>query len=111
MAFQEKQLGQTRSAATAPVSVYSPAVGTDAVIKHVTLCNTTNAGASYSLFLDADGTTYDQSTAMAYDIPIPGNSFVFLNVFWPMSQASGNFAYRTSTANAVTVTVNGAEIT
>jgi hypothetical protein len=110
-ALNEKMLAQARENSTDAVSVYSPAVKTTAVIKNVTLCNQTSSAATYRIFMDEDGTTYDESTALFYDVNIDGNSTVSIDTFWAMNNADGNLAYRSNTANAITVTVFGAEIT
>jgi len=111
MAFQEKQLGQRRDNDTSAHSVYSPGASTTAVIKTITLMNTTSTDATIRLFIDDDGTTYDQSTAILYDVIIDANSLLQLDGFYPMNDASGNLAYQQGTANAITITVFGAEIT
>ena len=111
MAFQEKQLGQARENSTNAVSVYSPGASTTAVIKSIVVCNQSGASATFRIFLDDDGTTYDQSTALYYDMPIGANTVIQIDTFWPMNNANGNLAYRLSVANAITITVFGAEIT
>lgn len=111
MAIQEKQLGQARENSTNAVSVYSPASSTTAVIKSVVVCNNTGSAATFRLFLDNDGTTYDQSTALYYDTSIGANTTVQIDTYWPMDDENGNLAYRSDTANAITITVFGAEIT
>ena len=111
MAFQEKQLGQNRINSTTATSIYSPGASTTAIIKSVVICNQTAIAATFRLFLDTDGTTYDQTTALFYDVAIAANTAVVIDTFWPMNDADGNLATRTSTANALTFTVFGAEIT
>ena len=111
MAFQEKQLGQARDNDTNTHSIYSPGASTTAIIKTITLCNTTGSAATVRLFIDDDGTTYDESTAILYDVTIDANSFLQIDGFYPMNDPSGNIAYQQGTANAITITVFGAEVT
>ena len=111
MAIQEKQLGQARPGDTNAVSLYSPAASTTAIIKTVIVCNTTGTTAAYRIFLDDDGTTYDQSTALFYDISLGGNATDIIDVFLAMDNSSGNLAIRTDTASALTFSCFGAEIT
>jgi len=111
MAFQEKQLAQARENSTNAVSVYSPGSGVTAVIRTIIVCNQSGADVTFRIFLDDDGTTYDQSTALYYDIPIMTDSSVEINTFIAMNNSSGNLAYRSSVANALTITVFGVEIT
>lgn len=112
MAFVEKQLAQARENSTNAVSVYSPPnARTTAIVKTIIICNSTAGAIAVRLFLDDDGSTYDQSTALLYDYSIAANSYVELNGFYPMSDSDGNLAYRSATANALTITIFGAEIT
>ena len=109
--FQEKQLAQARENSTNAVSVDSPGANTTAIIKNIIICNTTASAVNVRLFMDNDGTTYDQSTALLYDTPVGANFFIELEGFYPMNNASGNFAYRSAIVNALTITVFGSEVT
>jgi len=109
-AIQEKQLGQARENSTNAVSVYSPAISVTAIIKSVVICNQSGAPATFRIFLDADGTTYDQTTALYYDSAIAAATTVQIETFWPMSDVAGNLAYRSSVSNALTISIFGAEI-
>lgn len=111
MAIQEKQLGQARENSANAVSVYSPGASVTAVIKTIIVCNQTANNETFRIFIDDDGTTYDQSTALFYDVPIDANQTVQIDGWFPMNDATGNIAYRSSTANALTISVFGAEIT
>ena len=111
MAFQEKQLAQARENSTNAVSVYSPAASTTAIIKMLTVCNQSGGSVTFRLFVDDDGTTYDETTAIYYDVSVPPGVPFERNVFIPMNNSSGNIAYRSSVANALTITLFGAEIT
>ena len=110
MALQEKQLGQARPANTTAVSLYSPGTGVTAIIKGVFIANTTGTAAKFRLFVDDDGTTYDESTALYWDASVPANSTVEICTFMAMNNASGNMAVRTDTASALTFTAFGAEV-
>ena len=108
--LQEKQLGQKRENSTNAVTVYSPGASTTAIIKGIIIANTSGAAATYRLFLDDDGTTYDESTALAWNVPIVADSVIHIDTFHAMNNSSGNFAYRSSVANALTITLFGAEV-
>ena len=110
MALQEKQLGQLRPANTTAASVYSPGAGVTAVIKGIFIANTTGATVNFRLFVDDDGSTYDESTALYWDASVPANSTVEITAFIAMNDSGGNIAVRTDTASALTFTVFGAEI-
>ena len=111
MALQEKQLGQARENSTNAVSVYSPAASTTAVVKNITITNTTGSAVDASLFVDDDGTTYDESTALLYQKSVPANDYIEYTGFVAMNNENGNIAYQSGTANALTITIFGAEIT
>lgn len=104
-----KQLAQVRPANTTAVSAFSPDLNDRITIVNIIICNTTVVPAKYRIFLDADGTTYDESTAIAYDVSLPGNSTTAFEVDLYMNKSTGNLAVRTDTANALTFTVNGIE--
>ena len=110
MAYQEKQLGQSRNNDTNAHSVYSPAADVTAIITTIVLANTSSASATVRVFIDDDGTTYDQTTAIAYDILIAAGASEIIMGFFPMHDSSGNLAYQEGTANAITITVFGTEI-
>lgn len=106
-------LGQSRPANTTAVSIYSPAANVIGFIQRIHICNTTGSAATCRIFLDNDGTTYDQTTALEYDKSIGANNsleFDYGEQGMPMSDDSGNLAIRTDTNNALTFTVWGYEI-
>ena len=109
MAQTFKQLGQARENSTNAVSVYSPPASTTSTIRHVVVANTTTSPAKVRMFLDDDSSTYDETTTVGWDVTVEANDILQLDVFMPMSDDSGNFAYRTSVANALTISVWGEE--
>lgn len=104
-----KQFGQLRPADTVPASIYSPPVGVTATIQSIIVTNNTLSATNFRIFLDDDGTTFDQSTALFYDEPIPVGRAIVLRIDLPMSKASGNLGVRAAVANALTFTVHGEE--
>lgn len=109
--IREKQFGQSRPANTNAVSIYSPASNVTAIIRSIVICNTTALAATYRLFVDDDGTTYDETTAIVFDTSLAANTSTVMDVYWPMANAAGNIAVRTGTLNAITFTVFGDEVT
>jgi hypothetical protein len=110
MAFQEKQLGQARPANTTAVSIYSPGASVTGIVKNIVVCNTSGASATMRLFLDDDGTTYDETTALFWDVQLDADSSLQLDGHWGMNDSSGNLAVRTDTNDALTFTVHGVEV-
>jgi len=111
MAQVIKQLGQLRPANTTAASLYSPAASTETIIHNVIICNQTASAATYRLFVDDDGTTYDESTALVFDASVAANSTEIFEIKICMNVSTGNLAVRTGTASALTFTANGVEFT
>jgi hypothetical protein len=109
MAVNGSQLGQLRPANTTAASVYSPAASIETRVTAITVCNTSGAAATFRIFHDDNGTTYDQTTALYYDVPIAADDTVTLEVFILMNDATGNLAVRTSVNDALTFTAYGFE--
>jgi hypothetical protein len=111
MTIQEGQLGQLRPANTTAASLYSPAASTTWVAKSLWICNTSGAPAKARVFHDENGSTYDETTALFWDITIEADETITVNDLMAGSDSSGNIGVRTDTANALTFTLYGAEIT
>ena len=108
--IQEKQLGQLRMASTSEESVYSPAANVTGIVLQINICNTTSSAAVYSIYQDDDGSTYSENTALHFEQPIAANTTIQIKGWYPMNNINGNLAAKTDTANAITVTVHGTEI-
>lgn len=105
MTIEYDQLAQARENSINAVSVYSGVLDSE-IQCFISVCNTTSGNVNLRLFHDKDGTTYDESTALIWDIVIgPGEVFDRLKVF--MNSNTGNIAYRSSVANALTITIYG----
>jgi hypothetical protein len=106
-------LGQSRPANTTAVTIYSPTVNVVGYVQRIHVCNTTGTAATCRLFLDNDGNTYDETTALEFDKLIGANNsleFDYGEKGLPMSDDAGNLAVRTGTASALTFTAWGYEI-
>lgn len=111
MTIQEGQLGQLRPSSTTAQSLYSPAASTTWVGKSLAICNTSGSVAKARVFHDENGTTYDESTALIWDVELEADETVFIDSLLCGSDSAGNVGVRTDTANALTFTFYGAEIT
>ena len=111
MAHVIKQLGQLRPANTTAALLYSPASSTETIIHNVVICNTSGASAKYRLFVDDDGTTYDEESAIAWDVNLPADTTDVFEVKITMNKSAGALGVRTDTNSALTFTANGQEIT
>lgn len=110
MALQEKQLGQLRPSSTSAASIYAPGVGVTAIIKNITVCNTTGLAAKFSIYHDDNGTTYTADTALYYQVDIAKHQTITIPSFMAMNDSSGHLAVQAHTANALAFTVYGAEV-
>ena len=106
-----KQLGQLRPVNTTAATLYSPAASTEAVIRTLVVCNTSGSAAKYRIFLDDDGTTYDETTALFWDIALPADTTDTIEIRITMNDSIGNLAVRTDTNSAITFTAMGDELT
>ena len=104
-----KVLGQLRPANTTAASIYSPPANSAVQIDKIVISNTSGAAANIRLFIDDDGTTYDQTTALVYDLPLAGGDWIEIDGPIGMSNSAGNLAGRTSVNDALTFTVFGRE--
>jgi len=111
MANTYKQLGQLRPADTSAASVYSPAASTSAIVKGIFVCNVDTSAHAFRLFHDDNGTTYDQTTALFYDVSVAANTTTQVTTVITMNDAAGNLAFRTDSPNNLVCTVYGMEIT
>lgn len=102
-----QQLGQLRPANTTAASVFSPGANTEAIVHNIVICNTSGASAKYRLFIDDNGTTYNETTALAWDVTLPADTTDIFEVKLTMNDATGNLAVRTDTNDALTFTVSG----
>lgn len=91
--------------------MYAPTTAKRAFITKVIACNTTGSAAAASLFLDIDGTTYTQVTAIWYGKSVPANDSVEIDFHDGLElKSGGNLAVQTGTGSALTFTVIGREL-
>lgn len=101
------QLAQLRQSGTSTASILNS--DKPWTVDLIVICNTTAGAANFSIFHDADGTTYDQSTALMYATSIPANT----TIKWepPAALANnnrlGNLAIQQGTSQAITCTLYG----
>ncbi len=107
MALRGKQLGQLRPADTTAASLFSPDTNQQAEIVWLVVCNTTGTAADYSVFLDNNGTTYDETTAHYFAKSLAANDTLNIEVHWLMDDPTGNLGVKTGTNNALTFTAYG----
>lgn len=108
MSIQFYQIDQVRENSTSPVSLFSLSVDMRQAQIYLKIANTSNAGALARVFHDASGSTFDETTALVWDLKIlPGEFLEVDHIFMSILNPSGTIGYRTSVANALTATVYG----
>lgn len=105
----EKQLGQRRDNDTSTHTVYTVPTGKSVRITQITLCNTSGSAAYLRVF-KSTGTTYNRNTAIIYSKLIPANDTLELSGNRYL-EAAGTVGCQQGTANAISITVEGLEIT
>ena len=99
------QLAQHRENSTNAVSIYSPGAG-QTMQGFLKICNLSEDAVYVSVFHDDNGTTYDQTTAIIYNLLLyPGQLLEMDHIF--MNDSTGNLAFSNSIANAVNATLYG----
>lgn len=111
--LQEDQLGQLRPADTTAASIFSPDANITQIGKFIVVCNLTASIVKYRIFHDVDGSTFDETTALHFDVPIAPNATQIIEFPGPGlagDDPAGNVGVRTSVGNALNFTLYGAEI-
>jgi hypothetical protein len=109
MASTYKILGQSAPASTANVDIYTVASGKSAVLSTVHVANVTGTAATIQIYARIAGATAGVGNALAYNVSIAANSFLALTTGITLA-ATDVLTVQTATANAITFTVFGNEI-
>jgi len=111
--FDKLQLGQNRPGDTNNHVLCNPSTGEICIVETLVVTNNTGGAVTYRVFHDDDGTTYDQSTALYYDVSISANTTDLLEFQNGLALANpnGNLAVRSSSASALTFTAYGSRKT
>lgn len=111
MAMTEKMLAQGRYNDTSNNLMYTVPASTRTGISAVHMCNTTASAVTVRVFFVPSGGSADQSSAMLYDFTIAPNDYHSLSPERPHFLDTGDMVYvQNGTANGVTFTVSGVEI-
>ena len=105
-------LAQVRGT-TSLVSAYSPVSGLRTRIYHIIVANTSGATPSdFQICIDDDGTTYDQTTTIAWNVACDDGAVVEYEFEHglPMNKSGGNIAVLSVVDAAHTFTIIGEEI-
>lgn len=100
-------LAQNRPSGTSAVTGYTKPSNLPVTINNIVICNTTGSAVSYSVYICKNGTTYDQTTAIAYSVNIPANDTMIIDLSFTLDTASGTIGVQSSSANALNFTILG----
>ena len=103
------QLSQIRPSATTAENAYTAAIHTE--VSRIIICNTTGTPANFSLYHDDDGSTFDESTAIYEEKPVPANDSIEIKSEATgsglMVSVGGQVGIKSGTANALTFSIYG----
>jgi len=104
-------LGQARGT-TSLVTAYNPGIGVRALIYTIIVANTSGASSDFQICVDDDGTTYDETTTIAWNVPCNDGAVVQFDYEHgiPMNLNGGNIAIMSAVSNAHTFTIIGEEL-
>lgn len=103
------QVGQARPANTTAAAAFTATLPTE--VTCIVVCNTSGADATCRLFHDDDGSTYDESTALFWDVAVAAGETLVISAQSPSSTIQvgigGTVGVRSSVASALTFTLYG----
>ena len=111
MALQEKILAQVRPSVNTAVTAYTVPASTTTIISTIHICNTSSVDVTFRIFMDDTGSTYDETTALYYDVDIRSKETYKIQTHIGMHQAGGTLGIAVSQASTCTFTFNGAVFT
>lgn len=100
-------LAQARPAGIAAVTAYTKPTKALVTVKGLIVCNTTGGTVTYSLYVDPNGSTYDQTTAILYDTPLLANESDFIELPLSLEKNGTTIGIKTGTGNALNFTILG----
>lgn len=110
MALAEITLGQAQIATGSPTTLYTCPGATTALLRDMNIANTTGNTITVTVWVDPDGTTASDSTAIMKDFTILPNEFVHWSGYIILT-ATGTIKAQASAGSSITITACGAEIT
>lgn len=106
--FNGNQLAQARPADTNTATFLDPIDNNLYIVYTIIIANVTGTAANASLFHDNDGTTYDQSTALLYQVSVPGNDSTIITFEKGLTiRGSAHLGIQSGTSSALTYSLYG----
>lgn len=100
-------LAQVRPSGIGAVTAYTKPTKILPTVTGIVICNTTSGPVNFSIYICTNGTTYDQTTTIAYSQQVPANDTVIVDLQFTLDTTSGTVGVQTSSANALTFTIIG----
>ena len=108
MSQTHKLLGRSMPAAVTPATLYTAPASTTTIVYSIVVCNSNAAADTFRIFFVPSGGSLNVNNALYYDIPIPGNNSLTLNIGQDLM--TGDFIRIYSTNGYLTFTASGLEI-
>lgn len=109
MPITYKVLGQAAPANTSNTDLYTVGSGKAATVSSLVISNVTGSAATCRVFVRVAGATAASSNAVIYDASVAANSHFAFTEGWTLA-ATDVVTVQTGTANALTFTLFGSEI-
>ena len=110
MTLTEKMLGQIPSSGTTAQTLYTNASGETVIVRSIYISNVTSTAKTYSIFVDAAGSSYTTASSIAYNVTIDGGTTTEFNTYICIDQANGSLGVSSSDVESITFSAFGAVI-
>jgi hypothetical protein len=108
--IKEKLLGQEKLTGMSATTVYNPSGNVTGIARFVTICNISATSVSFDLYLNGSASTYNDTCALYYNKVLAAHDTHEIAGHYILNGSTAFLAAKSYTANAITVTVNGLEI-
>ena len=108
--FTEKNLSR-QSVGVAAETIYTVPADTTGIVKDIHICNNSAIDAYVSLWLVPNAASPTDENVMFYEWVVPANDFVHWSGFQVLDTVGDTIQALAETADQITVTISGAEIT
>ena len=102
-----RQLAQSRPSGTSAVSLFKPGYDERIYVDTLVVVNTSGSSAACTVYHDADGTTYDETTTIVPGVTIQPNGYMLIEILAGIWSNAENIGIKTSVSNALTFTLYG----
>jgi len=100
-------LAQLRPASTSPELLFSPKVGDQVLGMQLIVSNVSAATRQFSIFFDHDGTTADETTALAWEVNLSIGTTQVIDIILPLRDSNGSVYVQSDIVGGLNFTFNG----